>query len=38
MLPLVTFALIAVAIAFPALIAVAMSRAIDAHTGPKGVQ
>jgi hypothetical protein len=31
MLTLVTFALFAVAIAFPGFIAVAMSRAVDAH-------
>ena len=31
MLPMLTFALLAVAIAFPGLIAVAMSGVIDAH-------
>ena len=31
MLPMVTFALIAVAIAFPGLVEVVMSRVIDVH-------
>ena len=31
MLPMLTFALLAIATAFPSLIAVVMSRVIDAH-------